>query len=87
MTHSRTPTLLASQAQSLMNRLNVFPTLILSLTSEEINSVSELAKRNAFDAAIKLKLGDSMSLPVASTIPVELSEADRLQEPDESSLA
>ena len=56
---------------------------ISRLTSEEINSVSELAKRNAFDAAIKLKLGDSISLPVASPIPVELSEEDLLQEPDE----
>ena len=36
---------------------------VTKLTIEELNSPTELTKRIAFDEAIRLKLGDSMSLP------------------------
>ena len=53
--------------------------LLIFMTVEEIHSPSEIAKRKAFDKAIVVKLGTSMSLP-SKEPPLDLSESDLLQE-------
>ena len=63
---------------------NVVPRrTVTRLTTEELHSPAEIAKRKAFDDAIALKLGTSMSLP-SKEPDLDLDEADLLQEDDEA---
>ena len=67
-------------AQAVLNiHGNVIPRRTVNrLSDEEMRSPTELAKRIDFDEAIRLKLGNSLSLPVEPPSCEDFDEADLL---------